>query len=76
MKKKKSKTTTPEEHEDGLREGLEVVVAVDLRAVHHGDLPKHLAGARGRISPARLQLLNRRNQQPSRELNTCIPITA
>lgn len=33
---------TPEEEQHGLREGLEVVVPVDVRAVHHGHLPKHL----------------------------------
>lgn len=34
----------PEEEEHGLREGLEVVVPVNVCAVHHGDLPKHLKG--------------------------------
>ena len=33
---------TPEEKEHSLREGLEVVVSVDVRAVHHGNLSKHL----------------------------------
>lgn len=32
----------PEEQQHGLREGLEVVVPVDVGAVHHGYLPKHL----------------------------------
>lgn len=33
---------TPEEQEHSLGEGLEVVVSVDVRAVHHGNLSKHL----------------------------------
>lgn len=33
---------TPEEHQDGLRKGLKVVVAIDLRSVDHGYFPKNL----------------------------------
>lgn len=33
---------TPEEHQDSLRKGLEIVVAVDLSSVDHGYFPKHL----------------------------------
>lgn len=36
------KSYTPEEKEHSLREGLEVVVSVDVCAVHHGNLSKHL----------------------------------
>lgn len=32
----------PKEEEHGLREGLEVVVPVDVRAVHHSHLSEHL----------------------------------
>lgn len=32
----------PKEHEDGLRKGLKVVVAIDLRSVDHGYFPKNL----------------------------------
>lgn len=33
---------TPEEHQDCLRKGLKVVVAVDLSSVHHGYFAEHL----------------------------------
>lgn len=32
----------PEEKEHSLREGLEVIVSVDVSAIHHRNLPKHL----------------------------------
>lgn len=33
---------TPEEHQDSLKEGLKVVVAIDLRSIDHGYFPKNL----------------------------------
>lgn len=38
---------TPEEKEHSLREGLEVVVSVDVCAVHHGNLSEHLKQKNG-----------------------------
>lgn len=35
-------THAPEEHQDGLRKGLKVVVAIDLRSVDHGYFAKNL----------------------------------
>lgn len=77
------KRDSPEEHQDGLRKGLKVVVAIDLRSVHHGYFSENL---KTQINSTNF-LLSHKSERHWRqqgvwlqfeleEAITCIPITA
>lgn len=40
----------PEKHQDSLRKGLEIVVAVDLGSIHHCNFSKHLKAESAKVS--------------------------